>query len=75
MKNCLRLMLLVMGGIFIWYCGSVKTTSKINSLVLQNIEALAEDESFDSVDCFGVGSIDCPKDNSKVAYVVSGYGL
>lgn len=78
MKNYLKLtfglvvITLLVGS---WHYNSVKADSQIPSLVLQNIEALAEDESSMNVDCIGIGSVDCPGTKLKVKYVISGYGL
>lgn len=52
---------------------------KLDSLMLENIEALASMESDDGgfVACYGKGSVDCPIANVKV-YIVkksSGYSL
>lgn len=57
--------------------------SKVSSLLLENIEALAAGE--DGTDdgeveggktiCLGVGSLDCPLTHEKVKYVIEGYGL
>lgn len=38
------------------------------SLTLQNIEALSNSES-PEVKCYGIGSVDCPKDKTKVIIV------
>ncbi|WP_321481202.1 NVEALA domain-containing protein [uncultured Bacteroides sp.] len=37
-------------------------------LFLSNVEALASGENADR-SCFGVGSLDCPQDHSKVYYI------
>ena len=40
-----------------------------------NIEALADDEHVAITQCFGKGSVDCPKSHRKVEYVFGGYSL
>ena len=47
----------------------------MSPLLLNNIEAIASDESSGIVRCFGTGSVLCPVDNSKVERLVSGYSL
>lgn len=57
--------------------------SKVSSLLLENIEALAvgEDgtdggESGETVvQCIGRGSLDCPVSHQKVKYIICGYGF
>lgn len=48
---------------------------KMSPLLLNNIEAIASDESSSNVRCFGTGSVDCPVGNVKVERIVSGYSL
>ncbi|MEG0198506.1 MAG: NVEALA domain-containing protein [Acinetobacter sp.] len=45
---------------------------KTASLILQNVEALAENENLPNIACVGNGSVDCPFGNIKVEYVVQG---
>ena len=45
---------------------------KFASLVLQNIEALADNEHVIKPHCLDVGSVDCPIGNVKVGYVIYG---
>lgn len=48
----------------------------MQSLILQNVEALADDEfSSDNMDCIGSGSLDCPSYHNKVKYVIQGHSL
>lgn len=76
MKNLLKLTFLVVVFIVVWQYSSVKKPSQVSSLILQNIEALADDnESGGAVFCVGSGSVDCPFLESKVEYVITGYGL
>lgn len=46
----------------------------MSSLVLENIEALADPET-DRVFCFGIGSVDCPINHTKVHYYHAPYSL
>lgn len=50
-------------------------TEKLNSLLLDNVEALANGESGVSIYCLGIGSVDCPFNNTQVKTVRSGYSL
>lgn len=49
--------------------------SNVNNLLLDNIEALASDETSYTIHCFNHGSIDCPVDHEKVYNVHKGYSL
>ncbi|MFK2782764.1 NVEALA domain-containing protein [Bacteroides fragilis] len=42
---------------------------KLDSLSLQNVEALAEGEEYTHISCIGVGSLDCPVNHSGVKYI------
>ncbi len=44
----------------------------LESLMLENIDALASDEWGSDVTCIGTGSVDCPIDHVGV-YLVQGY--
>ena len=46
---------------------------KLDSLSLQNVEALAEGEEYTHISCIGVGSLDCPVNHSGVKYIFKGY--
>lgn len=41
----------------------------LDSLMLENIEALAEGEENVDVACFDIGSVDCPYTNIKVYFI------
>ena len=43
-----------------------KTIRGMNTLMLENVEALAGNENFLDNDCFGVGSLICPSTGRKV---------
>lgn len=47
----------------------------LESLMLENIEALAFGEWGDEAQCVGSGSVDCPINHVKVYYVAGYYSL
>ncbi len=47
----------------------------MNNLLLENIEALADEEYDSTAKCYGRGSVDCPYTDIKVKYVMEGYSL
>lgn len=49
--------------------------TELNNLLLENVEALAAGEGSSAVHCVGTGSVDCPRNSSKVYVVFSGYSL
>lgn len=61
---------IAMGG----YVYNKQSSAKISSLLLENIEALADPETNDVI-CYGTGSIDCPHDHSKVYTYYVPYSL
>lgn len=75
MKNYLKVILLVGAFVSICYWSSVEISRQSSSLVLLNIEALANNESSMNTDCVGIGSVDCPINHAKVEYVMQGYSL
>ena len=48
---------------------------ELSAIINTNIEALADDEHVAITQCFGKGSVDCPKSHRKVEYVFGGYSL
>lgn len=48
---------------------------KTDSLLLENIEALASGEWDSKVHCAGLGSVDCPITHTKVEYYLHGFSL
>ena len=48
---------------------------KMDSLLLENIEALASEERDAPISCFGWGSVDCPVIQAKVLQVYEGYAI
>lgn len=53
----------------------VKQVRDLNSLSLQNVEALASGETPIYTSCIGTGSVDCPIQHDKVKYVSQGFSL
>lgn len=49
--------------------------NNLESLMLENIDALASGEWGANPKCYGSGSVDCPVTHVKVKYVMSGYSL
>ena len=47
----------------------------LDTLLLDNVEALATGEAPDGGDCIGSGSIVCPFNNTEVAHVLVYYSL
>ncbi|WP_308553951.1 NVEALA domain-containing protein [uncultured Mediterranea sp.] len=55
---------------------SQKDDSKnTDSILLENVEALASDESGGPHHCLGIGCVDCPINHTKVEVVYSGWSL
>ena len=50
-----------------------KSKTKIVNYMLSNIEALAQNENYHRVECFGIGTIDCPISNTKRDYIAYDY--
>ena len=72
MKKLLFFSILIMAVLSVNY--SLKEP-RVNTLLLDNIEALADDEHDTPTNCVGSGSVDCPVTKVKVKYVFSGYSL
>lgn len=73
MKKILVFMVVIavaMGG----YVYKKQSSTKISSLLLENIEALADPET-DNVFCIGTGSVDCPSNHTKVYSYATPYSL
>lgn len=50
--------------------------SHLEDLVLKNIDALASSDEWEGIAyCYDYGSVDCPANQVKVAYVMQGYSL
>ena len=72
MKKILFFFILVVAVISVKY--SLKEP-RVNTLLLDNVEALAAGEAADGGDCIGSGSIVCPFNNTEVAHVLVYYSL
>ncbi|MCY6366912.1 NVEALA domain-containing protein [Bacteroides ovatus] len=72
MKKLLFFSILIMAVLSVNY--SLKEP-RVNTLLLDNIEALAADEQDVPTNCWGSGSVDCPVTKVKVEYVATGYSL
>lgn len=55
--------------------GSVQQSEDLNTLLLENVEALADGEEPSYIDCYGHGSVDCPINHVKVKEVYAPYRL
>ena len=73
MKKNLLLLLCIVAILSTKYLASHE--KRQSALLLYNIEALADDEHVAITQCFGKGSVDCPKSHRKVEYVFGGYSL
>lgn len=49
--------------------------ASLESLMLENIDALASGEWNQTTQCVGRGSVDCPKNHVKVYFVTGQYSL
>lgn len=49
--------------------------NEMSASLLYNVEALAADEYMRPVQCYGVGSVDCPAADIKVKSFYIGYNL
>lgn len=47
----------------------------LDNVLLNNVEALAEIESDDPIECWGSGDYICPDYGGKVGFVYKGYSL
>ena len=61
--------LMGIGGV----CNSIFEKEQGKSILLQNIEALASDESDAPSVCYGSGCVGCPVQHIKVKYVITGW--
>lgn len=76
MKNILKVAVLLGGIIAVTYWRVGCSSEETESLMLQNVEAIAADEHPDmNTDCLGSGTVDCPSTYIKVEYVSQGYSL
>ena len=77
MKKLLFFFILVVAVISVKYLGYSKSRQpeNLDTLLLDNVEALAAYEQDMPHTCLGSGSVDCPISKVKVKYVFSGYSL
>lgn len=70
MKTKLKFLSMVSGLLAICTMGyfQQRNTTPTNELLLLNIEAIAAGES-SNVDCWAIGSVDCPIHHNNVLYV------
>ena len=73
MKNYMKLIFGLI--VLIGYWPTTKIPKRVNSLFLQNVEALAGSEHVTNLGCLGDGSVDCPINHIKVEHVVQGFSL
>lgn len=69
MNNYLKLFLVLGVLSLLTYLISLKTDCRVNTLVMQNVEALAMGEGGFNAGCAGSGSLDCPSTLNKVRIV------
>lgn len=62
-------------ALFLVGYGSVQQSEDLNTLLLENVEALADGEEPSYIDCYGYGSVDCPINHVKVKEVYAPYSL
>lgn len=72
-KVLLIILFLVVTVVTFFQFGSGK--DELQSLMLENIDALASDEWGGAITCVGTGSVDCPEDHVKVYAVTGHYSL
>lgn len=73
MKKLVVFLFCIVAILLVQHLGSDKNVQ--SALLLYNIEALADDEHVAITQCFGKGSVDCPKSHRRVEYVFGGYSL
>lgn len=56
------------------YIQKKQSSSKVSSLFIENVEALARGE-YDEGYCFGIGTVDCPFNHTKVDTYYALYSL
>ena len=65
---------MILGVVALGYSKSWQPEN-LDTLLLDNVEALAAGEAADGRDCIGSGSIVCPFNNTEVAHVLVYYSL
>lgn len=64
------IVLLVVVGALVVINNYNSAKCQLTSMALNNIEALAESEGGNLIECFGTGSIDCPITKTNTAIVI-----
>lgn len=72
--NKILVIVVVIAAITIGYIQKSQSSSEVSSLLLENVEALAHDETGGRY-CFGIGTVDCPLNNTKVDSYYAPYSL
>lgn len=75
MKSKLVLLTVVAAAVGCFLCRSQQQERTWDDLMQENVEALAWGEDVPSIDCMGLGSVDCPTSHRKVYLVKYTYGL
>lgn len=75
MKSKLVLLTVVAAAVGCFLCRSQQQERTWDDLMQENVEALAWGEDVPSIDCMGLGSVDCPVTRMKVYMVLQNYGL
>ena len=77
MNKKVKMLILAALSVMVTICSLLgnRQPVEMNVLMLENVEALAAGEDGGQVFCTGVGSLDCPVNHRKVAYVYQPYSL
>ena len=75
MKKTLKVAILLIAIISMGHWMPVKQVRDLNSLSLQNVEALANGDTRIYTCCIGTGSVDCRIQHVKVKFVSQGFSL
>lgn len=73
-NNKILVIVVVIATITGGYIQKKQSSSKVSSLFLENVEALAYEESGGRY-CFGIGTVDCPFNHTKVDTYYAPYSL
>ena len=74
LKNLSRMKKIILYGT-VFVIGMIASSNtnvakkEFGDMVLRNIEVLSSGETGNDIGCFLIGSLDCPKNESKVAYI------
>lgn len=77
MKKKVKILILAALSVMVTICSLLgnRQSVEMNVLMLENVEALAAGEDAGKIICFGIGSVDCPKNKKKVTHVYHKYSL